>query len=242
MLRAGWHTYTSRTCGQAKMSTRIFRQPVKFSHHAQHARPTVHTIATRWFSGEDNSNEDEDDLFDDDELAKWLGVEALPSEMPEMADFFKGEAAERYTQYANESYADTYDSVYKVGPESEDYVPFDEWIMAKEASTKIIGDVEAENELRRRLRSKIPPKSARKDGSPLDEEEEAEQKRDAFMFRPRDPRMNDSERGIVESHAKFRKAKAKKIAYDKWSKHCQLQCVWVVILIMTPPFPTHTHT
>ena len=183
-------------------------------------------MATRWFSGSndedktndkegDSSNTDDDflDADDLDDLAEWLGDEALPSEAPELADFFTGEAAERYTQYANETYAETYDSVYEDGPSSEEnYVPFDEWVMAKEASFKY-NDDHGQATLRNKMKSYVP--SADEDGP--DQEREPPQL--DFAFKQRDPPMNEAERGIVESRAKFRRAKGKKVAYEKWKKH-----------------------
>merc|ERR1712037_1016361 len=49
----------------------------------------------------------EDLLGDLDELAEWLGDEQLGSELEDIQDFFQGEAAERYKQYANETYAES---------------------------------------------------------------------------------------------------------------------------------------
>jgi len=191
-------------------------------------------MATRWFSDDNSNNDDEADkndaadktevgdgesvedlLGDLDELAEWLGDEQLGSELEDIADFFQGEAAERYKQYANETYAEMYDSVYEGGPESEDYVPFDDWTMAKESSFEILSDPVQENDLRDKLNSIVPPHD--EEGLTADSEAEGQQR--TPMFRPRDPPMDDGERGIVESRAKFRRAKAKKIAYDKWKEH-----------------------
>lgn len=200
-------------------------------------------MATRWFSDSkdedtkgDSSNKDDDflDAEDLDELAEWLGDEALPSEMPELADFFKGEAAERYTQYANETYAETYDSVYEDGPSSEDnYVPFDEWVMAKEASFKFSDD-HGQAALRNKMTSYVPELG--EDGA----DEDQEPPEYSFAWKPRDPPMDDTERGIVESRAKFRRAKGKKLAYDKWKQHCKHADYLIIdgmFIVVPPPFP-----
>lgn len=165
------------------------------------------SLATRWFSSEDDSevdSEQNDEVTDEktskvDEQTVWED----DGDLTQWIDEDEDEEDIMASDYANETLSDLYDMYFEGGRDGPDYVPLTEFRDAIEM---------------------FPHLDDRQIIDPLlkvehEDEEAGEEFTPMIPRRSMDAPMNDPERGVVEARSKYRKGKGKALAYEEWKDH-----------------------
>lgn len=158
-------------------------------------------MSTRWFSSDnDKEGDDKDEKGDENDELDDEGE----------LDFFTGADGEAGD---DESIEELYEMMFE-GRTGKDYVKKDDFFDAMSQASNYFSDKRAKITIKAKIKE-----MARKEGiGEINEDAESEVVEPVF-FAPREQGMTDPERGVVEARAKYRKAKAKVAAYDKWKDH-----------------------